>query len=129
MVDRICAEPDSKQYGRLSVMLQYYCNTESLFTIKPGAFTPSPKVDSAIVRLTPHNPAKYPLADAQCLARVTREAFAQRRKTIRNALKNLLNESEIEQLGIRPDLRPENLSVADYVSLAKHYRELKIRDL
>lgn len=126
VVDRICAKHGTKQYGRLSVMLQYYCDVEALFTVKPGAFNPSPKVDSAIVRLRPLNTPQYELLEQESLSIIVREAFAQRRKTIRNALKNLLPESELQKVGIAPEMRAENLSVSEFVALANHYHQLKI---
>lgn len=129
VVNRICAEPGNKQYGRLTIMLQYYCDVESLFTIKPGAFSPSPKVDSAIVKLTPLAKPRYELLDHESLKVVVREAFSQRRKTIRNALKKYIAESEIKELGIAPETRAEKLEIADFVKLANHYHRLKINGL
>lgn len=129
VVNRICAEPGNKQYGRLTVMLQYYCDVESLFIIKPGAFSPSPKVDSAIVRLKPLTTPRYELLDHDSLKLIVREAFSQRRKTIRNALKKYIEESKIKELGIAPETRAENLEIADFVKLANHYHQFKIKDL
>jgi 16S rRNA (adenine1518-N6/adenine1519-N6)-dimethyltransferase len=129
VVDRICAESGNKQYGRLSIMLQYYCDVESLFIVKPGAFTPSPKVDSAIVKLTPLTHPRYELADHECLKIIVREAFSQRRKTIRNALRKCLDESTIKNAGIAPESRAENLEIADFVTLANCYHHMKINTL
>lgn len=129
VVDRICAKPGNKQYGRLSIMLQYYCDVESLFVIKPGAFNPSPKVDSAIVKLTPLTKPRYELTSESSLELIVREAFSQRRKTIRNGLKKYIDESDILKLGIAPEIRAENLAVADFVKLANHYHQLKINSL
>ncbi len=129
VVNRICAEPGNKQYGRLTIMLQYYCDVESLFIIKPGAFSPSPKVDSAIIKLTPLAKPRYELSDHESLKVIVREAFSQRRKTIRNALKKYIEESEIKELGIAPETRAENLEIADFVKLANHYHQLKINSL
>jgi 16S rRNA (adenine1518-N6/adenine1519-N6)-dimethyltransferase len=129
VVNRICAEPGNKQYGRLSIMLQYYCDVESLFTIKPGAFSPSPKVDSAIVKLTPLRKPRYTLSDHEILQVIVREAFSQRRKTIRNSLKNYVSEESIKQLGIAPETRAENLQISDFVKLANYYHQLKINAL
>lgn len=129
VVERICADNGNKQYGRLSVMLQYYFNVESLFVIKPGAFTPSPKVDSAIVRLTPNNSPEETLLDDESFKIIVREAFSQRRKTLRNALKNYLNEEIIQQARIAPENRAENLSVSDFVRLANCYHSMKINTL
>ena len=85
VVDRMAAGPGSKVYGRLSVMLQAYCRVESLFDVPPAAFRPPPKVDSAVVRLVPLPPAEIGIADPGLFARVVRDAFGQRRKTLRNA--------------------------------------------
>jgi 16S rRNA (adenine1518-N6/adenine1519-N6)-dimethyltransferase len=129
VVDRICAEPGNKQYGRLTIMLQNYCDVESLFIIKPGAFNPSPKVDSAIVKLTPLAKPRYELTDPESLTLIVREAFSQRRKTIRNALKRVIPETDIRELGIAPEIRAENLQISDFVKLANHYHQLKINTL
>ncbi len=129
LVDRICANSGNKQYGRLSIMVQYYCDVESLFIIKPEAFTPSPKVDSAIVKLTPHPHPRYELSDHESLKIIVRESFSQRRKTIRNALRKYLDESAIRNAGIAPENRAENLEVSDFVALANCYHHMKINTL
>lgn len=129
VVNRICAEPNSKQYGRLTIMVQCYCDVESLFIIKPGAFSPSPKVDSAIVKLTPLTKARYEVSDHESLKIIVREAFSQRRKTIRNSLKKYITETEIKELGIAPESRAENLEISNFVKLANHHHQLKIKDL
>ncbi len=129
VVDRICAEPGNKKYGRLTVMLQCYCDVESLFVIKPGAFNPSPKVDSAIVKLTPLDKPRYELYDHESLKIIVREAFSQRRKTIRNALKIFMSEEDIKELNIAPEIRAENLQIYEFISLANRYHQLKINTL
>jgi len=129
VVNRICAKPGNKQYGRLTIMLQYYCEVEPLFIIKPGAFNPSPKVDSAIVRLRPLNSPKDDLLNHECLKIIVREAFSQRRKTIRNGLKKYISEADFKELNIAPETRAENLEIADFVRLANHYHYLKINTL
>lgn len=129
VVDRICAKPGSKQYGRLSIMLQLYCDVESLFTIKPGAFTPAPKVDSAIVKLIPLNQTRYEVDDHDTFALIVREAFSQRRKTLRNNLKKYLSDTEIKKIGIAPEIRAENLQISDFAKLANTYHQLKINHL
>ncbi len=90
VVNRLVAGPNSKAYGRLSVMAQYYCQVIPVLEVPPSAFTPPPKVDSAVVRLVPHATMPYPVKDIRVLSRITTEAFNQRRKTIRNSLGNLL---------------------------------------
>ena len=118
VVDRICAVPGSKTYGRLSVMVQTYCDAERLFVIGPGAFNPAPKVDSAVVRLRPLRPLPFPVADPAVHERVVAAAFAQRRKTLRNSLHGIASETLIRDAGIDPSVRPETLSISDFGRLA-----------
>ncbi|MGZ4998435.1 MAG: 16S rRNA (adenine(1518)-N(6)/adenine(1519)-N(6))-dimethyltransferase RsmA [Methylobacter sp.] len=118
VVDRICAAPGSKKYGRLSVMMQYYCATELLFDVPPESFDPAPQVMSAIVRLVPHRQAPVAVNDMTKLNRVVTQAFSQRRKTLRNSLKKLIAEEEIAALGIDPTLRAESISLAEFASLS-----------
>lgn len=118
VVERLTAEPGSKDYGRLSVMVQYHCQADYLFFVPPGAFQPPPKVDSAVVRLTPHPTPPWPAGDPAWLSQVVAQAFSQRRKAIRNSLKRLIDGGALEAVGIDPGLRPDHLSVADYVALA-----------
>ncbi len=119
VVDRLCAPPGGKDYGRLSVMVQARCAVERLFVVGPGAFTPPPKVDSAIVRLVPYENAPVAIADLALFARVVAAAFAQRRKTLRNTLKGLVTAEAMTRLGIDPQRRAETLSVADFARLAE----------
>ncbi|KRB06169.1 16S rRNA (adenine(1518)-N(6)/adenine(1519)-N(6))-dimethyltransferase RsmA [Lysobacter sp. Root690] len=118
VVDRMAAGPGSKVYGRLSVMLQAYCQVIALFDVPPGAFRPPPKVDSAVVRMIPHPPGKIGIDDRALFARVVRDAFGQRRKTLRNALSRICEGAAIEAAGLRPDARAEQIEVADFVALA-----------
>jgi 16S rRNA (adenine1518-N6/adenine1519-N6)-dimethyltransferase len=118
VVERMAAVPGSAAWGRLSVMVQYQCKVEKLFKVPPGAFQPQPKVDSAIVRLTPQRPLACAASDPQLFERVVREAFSQRRKTLRNTLRHLVEPAQFEQLGIDPSRRAETLALADYVSIA-----------
>ena len=120
VVERMVAEPSSSAYGRLSVMLQYRLQMEYLFTVPPGAFEPAPKVESAFVRAIPHSSLPYPARDEQLFAKVVTSAFGQRRKTLRNTLKGLLDDAGFATLGIDPQLRAENLSVAEFVAIANH---------
>ncbi|MEE9303870.1 MAG: 16S rRNA (adenine(1518)-N(6)/adenine(1519)-N(6))-dimethyltransferase RsmA [Thiotrichaceae bacterium] len=118
VVDRMTAVPNTKVYGRLSVMVQYHCQTENLFNVPPGAFRPPPKVDSAVIRLIPWENKPYQAKDEKMLSHLVNQAFMKRRKTIRNALKELLTQEQIEQAGIDSGLRPENLQVGDFVKLS-----------
>lgn len=117
VVDRLAAAPDSKDYGRLSVMVQYYCDVIPVFDVPPSAFYPPPKVMSAIVRLLPRSP-QMAANNLETLSRVVNAAFQQRRKTLRNTLKLLMPESVIADAGIDPGARAETLSVEQFVCLA-----------
>lgn len=118
VVDRMAAPPGNKVYGRLSVMLQAYCEVSYLFKVPPGAFTPPPKVDSAVVRMVPRAPERIGIVDRELFARVVRDAFGQRRKTLRNALSQLCTGEDIAAAGLRPEARAEQLEVAEFVALA-----------
>jgi 16S rRNA (adenine1518-N6/adenine1519-N6)-dimethyltransferase len=117
VVDRMVAAPSTAEYGRLSVMLQYRFEMRKLFDVKPGAFRPPPKVDSAVVRLVPRREG-LAANDAAALARVVTAAFTKRRKQLRNALAGVVDEPGLRALGIDPRLRPENLGVPQYVAIA-----------
>jgi 16S rRNA (adenine1518-N6/adenine1519-N6)-dimethyltransferase len=119
VVDRMAAEPGSKVYGRLSVMLQLVCRIEPLFEVPPGAFRPPPKVDSAVVRMVPLPPERLPQADPARLYAVVKAAFAQRRKTLSNALKQVMDAEAIRSADVDPKARAEALSPADFVRLAQ----------
>ncbi|WP_298609505.1 16S rRNA (adenine(1518)-N(6)/adenine(1519)-N(6))-dimethyltransferase RsmA [uncultured Thiothrix sp.] len=118
VVDRITAAPDSNDYGRLSVMIQYFCETSYLMKVGPGAFNPPPKVDSAVVYLKPWINLPYPAKHLPSFSHLVAQAFAQRRKTLRNTLKGLITAEQMESLGIDPTRRAETLAVKDFVNLA-----------
>ncbi len=118
VVERMVAVPGGSEYGRLSVMLQYRFEMERLFLVPPGAFHPAPKVDSAVVRLLPRPRATLGVVDEAVLARVVKSAFAQRRKMLRNTLREHLSEADFAALGIDPTWRAETLPVNDYVRIA-----------
>ncbi len=120
VVERMVAAPSTAAYGRLSVMLQYRLQMEYLFTVPPEAFEPAPKVESAFVRAVPHKSLPCAAKDEQLFAKVVLSAFGQRRKTLRNTLKSLLDDQGFKKLNIDPQLRAENLSVAQFVSIANH---------
>ena len=119
VVDRMVANPNNKIYGRLSVMVQAHCKTEKLFNVPPGAFNPPPKVDSAIVRLTPHTKT-INILDNSLFTDLVRDAFNQRRKTIRNSMRNFLLEEDFLTLNLDLKKRAENLSVHDFVNIANY---------
>jgi len=118
VVDRICAAPGGKKYGRLSVMMQYYCATELLFDVPPESFDPAPQVMSAIVRLIPHQQPPVEVHNVATLNKIVTQAFSQRRKTLRNSLKTLIAEQDIEALDIDPTLRAEMISLSDFAKLS-----------
>ncbi len=118
VVDRIVAKPGDSAYGRLGIMLQYYCRAEYVFTVKPGAFRPAPKVDSAIVRLIPHDKPPVEINNFDEFSKLVNFAFTQRRKTLRNILKGKLDIEQIEALGIEPTIRPERLSLEDFTNIS-----------
>ncbi len=123
VVDRLAAGPGTSDYGRLGIMAQYWCRVEPLFIVGPGAFNPPPKVDSAIVRLVPHKTLPFPTKDHNVLQHVVRQAFSMRRKTLRNTLKPLITAANIESLNIDAGLRPERLSLEEYVKIADFVAE------
>lgn len=131
VVERMAAEPGSGDWGRLTIMVQYFCQVEHLFNVPPECFSPAPKVDSAIVRLTPYKELPYPAKDHSLLEQVVREAFNQRRKTLRNTLKRLLPAEAIAKTGVDANLRPEQLSLTEFVKLADQlfeYQQLQRED-
>ena len=125
VVDRLAAQPSTKDYGKLSVMVQYRCHVESLFYVPPGAFSPPPKVDSAVVRLIPHTHPPLPVANENDFEKIVSRAFAQRRKTLHNNLKGLLSDDDVKQAGIDPSQRAETLDLASFAKLANRYTEVQ----
>ena len=118
VVERMSAQPGTAEYGRLSVMLQYRWSIDSLFDVPPSAFRPAPKVWSSVVRMIPHRVLPHIAEDERLFADVVMRAFGQRRKTLRNTLREKLTASDFEQLGIDPVARGETLGVADFVRIA-----------
>ena len=118
VVERMVAAPSTAAYGRLSVMLQYRFHMEKLLDVPPQSFRPAPKVDSAIVRMIPLPQNEIEVKDETLFAQVVAAAFGQRRKTLRNTLRSYLDESAFEKLGIDPQLRAENLGVAEFTRIA-----------
>lgn len=117
VVDRICSPPGNKNYGRLSVMIQAFCQAQPLFHVPPTAFQPPPKVDSAIVRLVPRDDDQVMISSFHDFETLVRSAFAQRRKTLRNTLRSLCSAEQIEASGFKPSQRAEELSVRDFIKL------------
>lgn len=115
---RLAATPGSDDYGRLSVMVQYHCAPELLFDVAPDAFFPPPQVMSSIIRLIPYQAIPYPADDYTQFAAVVKQAFSQRRKTLRNSLKKMVTAEMWEQLELHSDLRPEELPLKDFVAIS-----------
>lgn len=120
VVERMIASPGTGDYGKLSVMSQYYCTMEGLLEVPPYAFRPAPKVYSAVIRIIPFKEKPFVASDENLLQKVVAGAFNQRRKTISNSLGDYLKEEDFIKLDLDPKLRAENLSVADYVRVTNY---------
>ena len=120
VVDRMIAAPSSSEYGRLSVMLQYYFAMEHLVHVPKESFDPEPKVESSFVRLIPYDHYPFVANNIDQFGKIVKEAFSQRRKTIRNTLKNFMSANDFENIDINPQLRAENLSVSDFVKISNY---------
>jgi 16S rRNA (adenine1518-N6/adenine1519-N6)-dimethyltransferase len=118
VAERLAAGPGSKVYGRLSVMIQWRCDVERLFDVAPQAFAPPPKVHSSVVRLRPR-PAPVAVGDPRRFSDVVRAAFSQRRKTLRNSLRALLDAAAIHDAGIDPGCRAEELTLEEFARLSR----------
>jgi 16S rRNA (adenine1518-N6/adenine1519-N6)-dimethyltransferase len=118
VAERMVAAPSTAAYGRLSVMLQYRFAMAIAFRVPPGAFTPPPKVDSAVIRMEPLGEKRLRARDESLFERIVQAAFGQRRKTLRNALRAVDLEAALQRAGIDPSRRGETLSVAEFVRLA-----------
>ncbi|MEZ5574014.1 MAG: 16S rRNA (adenine(1518)-N(6)/adenine(1519)-N(6))-dimethyltransferase RsmA [Halioglobus sp.] len=117
VVQRLAASPGSKHWGRLGIMAQYLCQVEHLFDVPPHAFSPPPKVHSAIVRLTPWTESPWPACSEPQLRALVKAAFAQRRKTLRNNLKAIIDSEQLEALGIDPGARAETLQLTQFIEI------------
>jgi 16S rRNA (adenine1518-N6/adenine1519-N6)-dimethyltransferase len=118
VAERMAANPGSKVYGRLSVMVQYFCEVKLLIKVKPAAFFPVPKVDSVFLRLTPHLPIKNPAKNLNKFSEIVKQAFSQRRKTIQNSLQKFISKEQLQSLNINPQLRPEQMSVEEFIAIS-----------
>lgn len=118
VADRLTATADTPDYGRLSVMTQYYFSADTLFSVPPDAFIPQPKVESAVVRLVPRRPLPYVAHNEHRFADIVRRAFGQRRKTLRNALRDIVDPAQFARAEIDPSRRGETLTVKEFVGLA-----------
>ena len=118
VVERLAAEPGNKSWGRLGVMAQFQCEVEQLFEVPPESFFPPPKVQSAVIRLTPRQTPRWAQVDCESLAKVVSQAFSQRRKTLRNNFKGSLTDAQFETAGVDPQARAETLTIDHFVALA-----------
>lgn len=118
VAERLAAKPGGEHYGRLSVMVQYNCAVEMMFDVPPGAFYPPPQVMSSIIKLIPYEKPPHVAIDEKLFATLVKQAFGQRRKTLRNSLREMMDEEMWSKVSIRSDLRPENLSVKEFVELS-----------
>jgi 16S rRNA (adenine1518-N6/adenine1519-N6)-dimethyltransferase len=118
VVNRLAASPGHGSYGKLSVMVQYYCRVEKLFDVAPEAFSPPPKVDSSVVRLIPHPKPPVDVHDKETFDKLVTAAFAQRRKTLRNNLKSLIDADQMQAAGIDPGRRAETLTLQEFATLS-----------
>lgn len=118
VVDRLVADAGDRAYGRLSVMTQLYCVPEKMFEVSPRAFSPSPKVDSALIRMTPRQQPVAEVHDLQVFETLVKTAFSMRRKTLRNSLRRLVDQPHWERAGIDPSRRAETLHVAEFAALS-----------
>jgi 16S rRNA (adenine1518-N6/adenine1519-N6)-dimethyltransferase len=127
VVDRICAKVGTKDYGRLAIMIQYHCFVEKLFEVSPDAFYPKPKVTSAVVCLIPKK--EKTSCDVKQLSQLVKQSFSQRRKTLKNNLKEFVSVEQLEALSIDPGARPEQITIEQYVALARITQSSSFRGL
>jgi len=118
VVDRLCASPNTKAWGRLGILAQYLCRVERILDVPPEAFDPPPKVQSAVVRLRPKPSAEIDRIQLGKLQKLVKQAFAQRRKTLRNNLKGWVSDAEMETVGIDPGSRAESISLQQWITLS-----------
>ncbi len=127
VVDRICASPGNRVYGRLSVMIQSKCQPEKLLEIDAQKFSPPPKVTSGFLRLIRLQRTIVPHTLESTFATAVRNAFSQPRKTLANNFKGILSNSEIEKLGIDPSIRPQQLEIAEFVTIAQVMQQRHVK--
>jgi len=118
VIQRMISKVGKRNYGRLSLMVQYFCEVEHLFNVASSAFSPKPKVVSALARLKPHNSTSIRAKDSDCLQTVIRTAFNQRRKTLRNSLRTIIPETLLERIAINKNLRPQDIKLNEYVEIS-----------
>jgi len=124
VVDRIISKPDSKVYGRLSIMAQTYFDTKKLFDVSENVFTPRPKVKSSFIRLIPKSQVFDNLKHEVCFFDIVKSAFEARRKMIKSSLNNYLSEKDFVNIGIDSKSRAENLTIENYLSISRYVKEI-----
>jgi len=127
VAERISSPPGNKIYGRLSIIIQYFYDVEKLFDVAPNSFNPPPKINSSIVELIPKKEFKEKILNFVNFEKITKLAFAQKRKTIKNNFREVLNEADFEILNINPQNRPETLGVDDFVRIENYMYKRKIK--
>lgn len=125
VAERLAALPDTKAYGRLSVMVQYRCQVDILFDVSPDAFYPKPRVQSSIIKLIPYRSRPYSAHDEALFALLVKQAFSQRRKTLRNSLKTMIRDDEWALFPISSEWRAEHLPVKDFVEMSNRLSKNK----
>lgn len=118
VVERLAAKPNNADYGRLTIMAQLHFAITPLFLVPPEAFSPQPKVESAIVRLQPRTTPLFELSSQQTFAELVKRAFSQRRKTLHNTLKDLCDDAMLQAAGIGPGQRAQELRLDQFATLA-----------
>ncbi|MDA0729990.1 MAG: 16S rRNA (adenine(1518)-N(6)/adenine(1519)-N(6))-dimethyltransferase RsmA [Proteobacteria bacterium] len=127
VAERISSPPGNKIYGRLSIIIQYFYDVEKLFDIAPNSFNPPPKINSSIVELIPKKEFKEKILNFVNFEKITKLAFGQKRKTIKNNFREVLSEADFEILNINPQNRPETLGVDDFVRIENYMDKRKIK--
>ena len=127
VAERISSPPGNKIYGRLSIVIQYFYDVEKLFDVAPNSFNPPPKINSSIVELIPKKEFKEKILNFVNFEKITKLAFGQKRKTIKNNFREVLSEADFEILNINPQNRPETLGVDDFVRIENYMDKRKIK--
>lgn len=120
VVNRICAVPGNKDFGRLTIMLGCRMESVQLFDVPPDAFSPPPRVTSSVVRMRPLPAGQFDVRDGECLEALVKLAFSRRRKTLRNALDGMAAAADLDAVGLDAGVRPEQVAIGGWVSLANH---------
>lgn len=126
VANRLLAKPNKKNYGKLSIIMQYFYKIIPFIKVPPSSFIPKPKVNSQFLQFIPHKKKLYPICNYKILNFILNKAFNQRRKTIQNSLKGLFEKKDFYELNIDPNNRPENLSIKNYCKLTNKFNKNNI---